>query len=76
MVTPSPPSPSSSSPNESAAAYWPPKRRYNIAMCTDFFHPGFGGVESHTYALACCLLKRGHKVIIITRAQEERISDE
>lgn len=41
-------------------------------MVSDFFFPGFGGVESHIYNLAQCLLKRGHKVIVITRAHESK----
>jgi len=32
-------------------------------MVSDFFYPNVGGVESHQYQLAQCLVKRGHKVI-------------
>lgn len=32
------------------------------SMVSDFFYPNFGGVESHQYQLAQCLIKRGHKV--------------
>ncbi|PBK83481.1 glycosyltransferase family 4 protein [Armillaria gallica] len=39
-----------------------------IAMITDFFHPNVGGVESHVYMLSANLIKRGHKVIVITHS--------
>eukprot|EP00759_Apiculatamorpha_spiralis_P042913 PhF_6_TR40669/c0_g1_i1/m.61091/K03857/PIGA, GPI3; phosphatidylinositol glycan, class A len=45
---------------------------YKIALVSDFFYPGFGGVEIHIYNVAQCLLRRGHKVIIITRAYGEK----
>ncbi|CAH8518057.1 unnamed protein product [Heterobilharzia americana] len=44
------------------------KGRYNIAMVSDFFHPNVGGVESHIFALSQCLIRRGHRVIIITHS--------
>ncbi|KAJ2998181.1 hypothetical protein NUW58_g405 [Xylaria curta] len=49
-----------------------PRRTYNIAMVCDFFYPQPGGVESHIYQLATKLIDRGHKVIIITHAYEDR----
>lgn len=36
--------------------------KHRILMVSDFFFPNFGGVESHIYYLAQCLLKLGHKV--------------
>ncbi|KAK0449676.1 glycosyltransferase family 4 protein [Desarmillaria tabescens] len=39
-----------------------------IAMITDFFHPNVGGVENHIYMLSANLIKRGHKVIVITHS--------
>ncbi|KAH7908643.1 glycosyltransferase family 4 protein [Hygrophoropsis aurantiaca] len=39
-----------------------------IAMISDFFHPNVGGVESHIYMLSASLIRRGHKVIIITHS--------
>jgi phosphatidylinositol glycan class A protein len=50
----------------------PQRKRHRIAMVSDFFYPGFGGVEIHMYNVAQCLLRRGHKVIIITRAYDDR----
>jgi phosphatidylinositol N-acetylglucosaminyltransferase subunit A len=41
-------------------------------MVTDFFYPGFGGVESHIYNLSVCLIRRGHKVVVVTRSYGNR----
>ncbi|KAF2222611.1 hypothetical protein BDZ85DRAFT_199935 [Elsinoe ampelina] len=41
-------------------------------MVCDFFFPQPGGVESHIYQLSTKLIDRGHKVIIITHAYEDR----
>ncbi|KAI8986691.1 transferase [Trametes punicea] len=40
----------------------------NIAMVCDFFHPGVGGVENHIYMLSANLIRRGHKVVVITHS--------
>ncbi|KAK7059722.1 phosphatidylinositol N-acetylglucosaminyltransferase subunit A [Favolaschia claudopus] len=40
----------------------------SIAMITDFFHPAVGGVENHVYMLSANLIRRGHKVIVITHS--------
>jgi phosphatidylinositol N-acetylglucosaminyltransferase subunit A len=45
---------------------------YNIAMVSDFFFPQPGGVESHIYQLSSKLIDRGHKLIVITHAYENR----
>jgi len=45
---------------------------HSVALVSDFFYPGFGGVEIHIYNVALCLMRRGHKVIIITRAYGEK----
>jgi phosphatidylinositol glycan class A protein len=37
-------------------------------MVSDFFYPSIGGVESHIFLLSQGLLKRGHKVIVVTHA--------
>ncbi len=42
------------------------QRKYSILICTDFAFPKFGGVETHGYQLAQCLIERGHKVCFIT----------
>lgn len=41
-------------------------------MVSDFFYPNTGGVESHIYQLSQCLMRKGHKVIIITHAYGDR----
>ncbi|KIK70306.1 glycosyltransferase family 4 protein [Collybiopsis luxurians FD-317 M1] len=41
----------------------------SIAMISDFFHPDVGGVESHIYMLSAMLIRRGHKVIVITHSR-------
>lgn len=42
--------------------------RLCVAMCCDFFYPRLGGVEMHMWSLSQCLLRRGHKVIVLTHA--------
>ncbi|KAN0085692.1 glycosyltransferase family 4 protein [Tylopilus felleus] len=39
-----------------------------IAMISDFFYPNVGGVENHIYMLSANLIRRGHKVIVITHS--------
>ena len=46
--------------------------KHRIMLVSDFFWPGFGGVEIHIYNLALCLIKRGHKVIVVTRCYGDR----
>ncbi|XP_061924935.1 phosphatidylinositol N-acetylglucosaminyltransferase subunit A isoform X2 [Entelurus aequoreus] len=46
----------------------PPVKKHNICMVSDFFYPNMGGVESHIYLLAQCLIERGHKVVVVTHA--------
>eukprot|EP00758_Cryptobia_borreli_P007401 Tbor_TRINITY_DN5291_c0_g1::TRINITY_DN5291_c0_g1_i1::g.16465::m.16465/K03857/PIGA, GPI3; phosphatidylinositol glycan, class A len=46
--------------------------QHRVAIVSDFFFPGFGGVEIHIYNLAQCLIRRGHKVIVVTRAYGDR----
>ena len=43
-------------------------RRHSILLVCDFFYPRLGGVEMHIWSLAQCLLRRGHKVIVLTHA--------
>ncbi|KAH9497777.1 hypothetical protein DERF_013737 [Dermatophagoides farinae] len=42
-------------------------------MASDFFHPNIGGVESHVYQLSQRFLRKGHKVIVITHAYDDRV---
>ncbi|KAJ3204602.1 hypothetical protein HDU67_009406, partial [Dinochytrium kinnereticum] len=42
-------------------------------MVSDFFYPNVGGVESHLYFLSLELMRRGHKVIIVTHAYGDRV---
>eukprot|EP01064_Diplonema_japonicum_P030990 TRINITY_DN5408_c0_g1_i1.p1 TRINITY_DN5408_c0_g1~~TRINITY_DN5408_c0_g1_i1.p1 ORF type:complete len:438 (+),score=72.25 TRINITY_DN5408_c0_g1_i1:1336-2649(+) len=46
--------------------------RHHICIVSDFFYPGFGGVEIHIFNLSQCLVKLGHKVVIVTRAYGDR----
>ena len=45
---------------------------FSIAIVSDFFYPNMGGVETHIYHLAQCLVCRGHKVVIITHGYDKR----
>nr|XP_025673444.1 phosphatidylinositol N-acetylglucosaminyltransferase subunit A isoform X2 [Arachis hypogaea] len=48
------------------------RKKHRIMMVSDFFYPNFGGVENHIYYLSQCLLKLGHKVVVVTHAYENR----
>ncbi|ODN95236.1 phosphatidylinositol glycan, class A [Cryptococcus wingfieldii CBS 7118] len=48
-------------------------KKLAIAMVSDFFLPVVGGVETHIYMLSAELIKRGHKVIVITHSHPNRI---
>ncbi|KAL8463735.1 hypothetical protein ACS0TY_033619 [Phlomoides rotata] len=39
--------------------------KHTILMVSDFFYPNFGGVENHIYSLSQCLMKLGHKVMVV-----------
>ncbi|RKP08669.1 hypothetical protein THASP1DRAFT_34611 [Thamnocephalis sphaerospora] len=41
-------------------------------MVSDFFYPNMGGVESHLFHLSQQLIRRGHKVIVVTHAYGNR----
>jgi len=43
--------------------------KYCILLATDFVAPKFGGVETHSYKLAQCLIELGHKVIMVSSMQ-------
>lgn len=42
-------------------------------MASDFFYPNTGGVEEHIFNLSQCLIRRGHKVIVVTHSYGERV---
>ncbi|KAL8489109.1 hypothetical protein ACS0TY_024661 [Phlomoides rotata] len=46
--------------------------KHRILMVSDFFYPNFGGVENHIYSLSQCLMKLGHKVVVMTHAYGNR----
>ncbi|KAJ2793341.1 Phosphatidylinositol N-acetylglucosaminyltransferase GPI3 subunit, partial [Coemansia helicoidea] len=48
------------------------RRTLNICMVSDFFYPAMGGVESHLFNNAQCLMQRGHKVVIVTHSNGDR----
>ncbi|XP_061706474.1 phosphatidylinositol N-acetylglucosaminyltransferase subunit A [Cydia pomonella] len=48
------------------------RKRHVICMASDFFFPNTGGVEEHIFNLSQCLIKEGHKVIVITHSYGER----
>uniref|UniRef100_A0A915IUH5 PIGA GPI anchor biosynthesis domain-containing protein n=1 Tax=Romanomermis culicivorax TaxID=13658 RepID=A0A915IUH5_ROMCU len=41
-------------------------------LVSDFFCPNTGGVESHIYYLGQCLLRRGHRIVVVTHAYGDR----
>lgn len=41
-------------------------------MVCDFFYPRLGGVEMHIWSLSQCLLRRGHRVIVVTHGYDNR----
>ena len=49
-----------------------PEMPLRLLFVSDFFYPNTGGVESHIYQLAQCLLARGHKVVVLTHAYGTR----
>ncbi|KAG8372251.1 hypothetical protein BUALT_Bualt12G0047000 [Buddleja alternifolia] len=48
------------------------QEKHSILMVSDFFFPNFGGVENHIYYLSQCLIKLGHKVVVMTHAYTNR----
>lgn len=41
-------------------------------MVCDFFYPRLGGVETHIWSLSQCLLRRGHRVVVVTHGCDNR----
>ena len=74
MAPPLPTIPSSSSSSQPRHRHRPlRRRRFRVAFVCDFFYPRMGGVEMHIWSLAQCLLRRGHKVVVITHAYDGRV---
>eukprot|EP01029_Cantina_marsupialis_P009517 TRINITY_DN220_c3_g1_i1.p1 TRINITY_DN220_c3_g1~~TRINITY_DN220_c3_g1_i1.p1 ORF type:complete len:715 (+),score=122.45 TRINITY_DN220_c3_g1_i1:222-2366(+) len=44
----------------------------SICMVSDFFYPSIGGVEEHIWALSQELMRRNHKVIVLTHIYDGR----
>eukprot|EP00392_Amoebophrya_sp_AT5.2_P009204 g9232.t1 len=44
----------------------------SVLMVSDFCYPGVGGVESHIFDLSATLVRRGHRVAILTHAYYPR----
>ncbi|KAL4707474.1 hypothetical protein ACJJTC_000118 [Scirpophaga incertulas] len=49
------------------------KKRHVICMASDFFYPNTGGVEEHIFNLSQCLIKKGHKVVVVTHSYGDRV---
>ena len=47
-------------------------RLHRVCLVCDFFYPSMGGVENHVHQLAQCLLRLGHKVIVVTHKYGSR----
>ena len=50
-----------------------PRPRHCILMVSDFFYPNYGGVEQHMFQLSQFMIRRGHKVVMMTHAYDDRI---
>lgn len=48
-------------------------KKHTICMASDFFYPNTGGVEEHIYNLSQCLIRNGHKVVVLTHAYGDRV---
>ncbi|KAJ8328839.1 hypothetical protein BDV3_006470 [Batrachochytrium dendrobatidis] len=59
--------------SEGESGLLPVNERLNICMVSDFFYPNMGGVEGHIYHLSQRLIRRGHRVIILTHAYSDRV---
>ena len=49
--------------------------RLSICLCSDFFFPAVGGIETHIMEIAKEFLKNGHKVVVVTRSNREMIGE-
>lgn len=48
------------------------RHKHVICIVSDFFFPNMGGVEMHIWYLSQCLLRLGHKVVVVTHAYGKR----
>lgn len=46
--------------------------KHTVLMVCDFFWPNLGGVEMHMWSLAQCLIRAGHKVVVLTHGWGDR----
>lgn len=47
-------------------------KQLTVCMVSDFFYPRLGGVEVLIYQLSLSLIRRGVKIIVITRSYKNR----
>lgn len=47
--------------------------KHRVCMASDFFYPNVGGVEAHIFNLSQCLLRRNHRVIVLTHSYGDRV---
>jgi len=47
-----------------------------VALCTDYFYPHVGGVQSHVAGLASELERRGHEVTILAKQVKTKLSND
>jgi len=48
------------------------KKTHRVLMVCDFFWPNLGGVEMHIWSLSQCLIRQGHKVVVLTHGWDDR----
>ena len=44
-----------------------------VCFVSDNCFPKAGGVETHIFSVAQCLLRRGHHVVVLTRSYGDRV---
>ena len=49
--------------------------RLAICLCSDFFFPSVGGIETHIMEIAKQFLNWGHKVVVVTRSNGEMVGE-
>ena len=48
------------------------QQQLRVAMVSDFFFPNTGGVETHIFMVSQCLMRMGHKVVVLTHSYGDR----